>query len=127
MSRTSARAGLALILALGPTLLLPASSQGETFKVRMAGSFPDFRYDPDVRRILKRDRINFKNPEDQVTHTVSAYGGNWNFDKTLSGGENVIKRFRRRGLFKYRCRFHAEIKSGECEGMCGRIRVRRPG
>jgi plastocyanin len=127
MSRISARSAVALILSLGAMLLFPASSQGETFRVRMAGSYPDFRYDPEVKRIHRRDRINFKNPEDQVTHTVTAYGGNWFYDKTLSGGENAIKRFRRRGRFKFRCRFHSDLKQGECSGMCGRIRVRRPG
>jgi plastocyanin len=114
-------------LAVSAALLFPATSRGDTFKVRMVGSFPDFRYKPDVRRIVRNDRIKFKNPEDQRTHTVTAYGGNWFFDKTLSGGEKVFKRFRRRGRFKYRCRFHSKFERGECTGMCGRIRVRRPG
>jgi plastocyanin len=115
-------------LALGATFLFPGSSLGDTFRIRMAGSFPNFRYEPDVRRIHRNDRINFKNPESQfASHTVTAYGGNWQFDVTLSSGENVFRRFRRIGVFKFRCRFHSDLDQGVCTGMCGKVRVRRPG
>ncbi len=93
----------------------------------MAGSYPDFRYEPRVRRIVRNDRIRFKNPDSQPSsHTVTAYGRNWNYDKTLSAGDAVRKRFRRRGVFKFRCRFHSDLEKGVCDGMCGKVRVRRP-
>jgi plastocyanin len=114
-------------LAVGATFLFPGSSLGDTFRIRMAGTFGNYRYDPDVRRILRNDQIRFKNPESQTVHTVTAYGGNWSYDKNLSGGESVLRRFRRVGVFKFRCRFHGDLEQGVCTGMCGKVRVRRPG
>ena len=127
MSRSRSRAWLIFVLAVGVTLVFSAPSLGETFRIRMAGSFPNFHYQPDKREIHKNDRIRFKNPDAQPSHTVTAYGGNWSFNKTLSSGEATAKRFRRAGLFKFRCRFHSEMENGVCEGMCGKVRVRRGG
>jgi plastocyanin len=127
MSRRSGRIAVLAALSVGIAFLFPAPSLGDTFRIRMAGAFENYRYEPDFRRIVKNDRIRFKNPDSQPLHTVTAYGGNWRYDKTLSGGEKVVRRFRRRGVFTFRCRFHSEMKSGVCEGMCGEIRVRRRG
>ena len=118
---------LALALALGTMLVLTGTSVADTFRVKMAGSFPNFRYQPDVRHIVKNDRIKFKNPNSQPSHTVTAYGGNWSYDRTLSSGERVFKKFRRAGTFKFRCRFHSQMVDGQCNGMCGKARVHRPG
>ena len=107
-------------------MLFPATSIGDTFTIRMAGSFGSFHYQPDERHILKNDRIRFKNPDGQPSHTVTAYGGNWSYNKTLQPGERVIKRFRRRGTFKFRCTFHSSLNNGVCTGMCGKVRVHRP-
>jgi plastocyanin len=128
MARSWTRAALVLALVIGATFLFEATSLGETFRIRMAGSFPNFRYEPDQRRIDRNDRIRFKNPASQaVSHTVTAYGGNWDYNKTLSSGETVTKRFRRTGLFKFRCRFHSTLENGVCKNMCGKVRVTRPG
>lgn len=127
MSRTLSRAAIVLALAVGATLLFPATSIGDTFKIKMAGNFTNFRYEPNERHIVKRDRIKFKNPASQPSsHTVTAYGGNWDYNKNLSAGERVTRKFRRRGTFKFFCRFHGDVRNGQCTGMCGKVKVHRP-
>jgi plastocyanin len=58
-----------------------------------------------------------------LTHTVTAYGGNWSFNKTISGGDTVNRKFKKRGTFLFRCRFHSTLVNGVCHGMCGKVRV----
>jgi len=127
MSRTWARAALILTLAVGAGLVFTAPSLGDTFKMKAAGSFGNFRWQPDVRHIPKNDKIKFKNPNSQsVQHNVKSYGGNWTYNKTISSGEAVTKKFRRTGVFKFRCRFHSTLNNGQCSGMCGKVRVHNP-
>jgi plastocyanin len=58
-----------------------------------------------------------------ATHTVTAYGGNWSKDVTISRGQTTGRTFKKAGLFKFRCRFHSTLSNGVCSGMCGRVRV----
>jgi plastocyanin len=80
---------------------------------------------PAIRRIVKGDAVTWRNPT-AARHDVKAYGGNWTYHKVLNPGENVTKRFWKKGRFKYRCTFHSGIIDGVCQGMCGVIRVRLP-
>ena len=57
------------------------------------------------------------------THTVTAYGGNWSKNVTISKGETTGKTFKKGGTFKYRCTFHSSLSNGVCSGMCGKVRV----
>jgi plastocyanin len=57
------------------------------------------------------------------THTVSAYGANWSFNKDLSTGDVEDRTFRRAGTFKFRCQFHSTLTNGHCSGMCGKVVV----
>jgi len=57
------------------------------------------------------------------SHTVTAYGGNWSKDVTLSQGETTRKRFNDEGTYKFRCTFHSTLSSGVCSGMCGKVLV----
>jgi plastocyanin len=117
-----------MTLTVSASLVFTATSLGDTFTIKAAGSLGSFHWDPDVRRIAKNDRIKFKNPSSQsVQHNVKAYGGNWTYDRTLSSGEAVFRKFRRTGLFRFRCRFHSDRKNGEWVGMLGKVRVRNPG
>ena len=59
------------------------------------------------------------------THTVSAYGGNWSFNKDLSTGDVEDRTFRHAGTFKFRCMFHSTLTNGQCSGMCGKVVVTR--
>lgn len=96
--------------------------------IKTKGSPGDFFYEPSVRRIQKGDKIVWKNPGN-TTHTVTAYSSNWSKDKTIAPGERIRKVFRKRGVFKFRCKVagHSSLSGGKCSGMCGKIRVRRPG
>jgi plastocyanin len=102
-----------------------------TGRVRAVGSSPTgsdpFRWRPSSKHIPPGDKIVWKNTTNS-THHVSAYGGNWSFQKTVPAGERVGKRFRNEGTYKYRCDIpgHSTLSpSGTCNGMCGEIHVAR--
>jgi plastocyanin len=57
------------------------------------------------------------------SHTVTAYGGNWSKNVTLSQGETTTKTFNNNGTYKFRCTFHSTLSSGTCSGMCGKVLV----
>ena len=108
---------LGTAIALG-LFLVPTPSLGDSFTVRAR----DSTWKPVVREIHKRDRVVWRNPSDRV-HTVTAYGSNWEKDTTIVPGDSTAKRFRRRGTYKYVCTIHGDVENGQCEGMCGRIKV----
>ena len=56
-------------------------------------------------------------------HVLVAYGDNWTFDHSLPEGASVTKRFRRRGIFLFRCTIHSTLVNGVCQGMCGKVVV----
>lgn len=60
-------------------------------------------------------------------HTVKAYGGNWRKYTRLPVGSTTTNRFTDTGRFKFRCELHSVMSSGVCEGMCGVVKVVRPG
>jgi plastocyanin len=112
-------------------ILVPASSLADTRRFRAAGQPGSFRWDPTIRRIDRRDRIVWTNPTG-TSHTVTAYGRRWNKNTLLSPGEKTAKRFRRAGVYKFRCTInagtpaaHSTLQNGQCSGMCGKVRVRR--
>jgi plastocyanin len=57
------------------------------------------------------------------THTVTAYGGNWSKNVTISTGETTGKRFTAGGVYKYYCNIHGDVVGGVCSGMCGKVVV----
>ena len=76
---------------------------------------------PTTVRISKGDVIKWRGVSG--THTVSAYGSNWSFNKDLSTGDVVRRTFRHTGTFKFRCMFHSTLANGHCSGMCGKVVV----
>jgi len=56
-------------------------------------------------------------------HVLVAYGDNWTFNHPLSEGASVTKRFRRPGIFLFRCTIHSTLVNGVCQGMCGKVVV----
>jgi plastocyanin len=121
-----------LVVAITAGLVLtPVSSLADTKRFRAAGQPGSFRWEPTVRRIFKRDRIVWKNPTG-TSHTVTAYRGRWSKNTLIRPGERTAKRFRRAGVYKFRCTInagtpaaHSTLQNGQCSGMCGRVRVRR--
>jgi plastocyanin len=84
---------LALGLAVGS-----ASGVGKTVRA------DNFSFKPRTVTIQKGSKVTWKNVEG--VHTVTLKNGS--FDRVISGDDSVSKRFRRRGTFRYICRFHTQ-------------------
>jgi plastocyanin len=76
---------------------------------------------PTTIRISRNDTIKWKAVTG--THTVTAYGGNWQFNHSLNVGSPVARRFTHTGTFKFRCTFHSSLSGNQCTGMCGKVVV----
>jgi plastocyanin len=79
-------------------------------------------WSPTTVRISTGDVIKWRGVSG--THTVTAYGANWRFNKDLSTGDVEDRTFRRAGAFRFRCTFHSTLTDGHCSGMCGKVVVR---
>jgi plastocyanin len=79
-------------------------------------------WSPATVRISAGDTIEWK-AISNAPHTVTAYGGNWTFNKNLGQGGVQDHRFARAGTFLFRCRFHSTLSNGHCSGMCGKVVV----
>lgn len=71
--------------------------------------------------IGKGDTVRWKNPDSEV-HDVTSYNGRW-IKATLSPGDSVKKRFKKKKTYFYRCTIHSGIVGGKCQGMCGFVHV----
>ncbi len=87
----------------------------------------DDKWNASYNHVAPGTRVVWKNPDRlSEVHDVSAYGGGWDKQVTLSPGEQTAKRFSSVGTYKYRCRLHSTKRRGEqCRGMCGVIHVAR--
>lgn len=114
------------VLAVGMVFAFPATSMGDTFRVRAVGSSPaTYEWDPSFRHVTKGDRVVWKNTT-SVSHKVVAYKGRWSKDSTIAPDGTTAKRFRRTGSYKYRCNLagHSTLaEDGTCTGMCGTVHV----
>jgi plastocyanin len=99
---TITMAALALGLVVGQ-----ASGGGTTVKA------VNFDFKPKTVTIQKGGRVIWKNRAGK--HTVTFKTGT--YDKVISGDEQVSRRFRRTGTFRYFCRFHRQ------QGMRGKVIV----
>lgn len=121
MRRVAAAGAIGALL----VVLLAPPSLGDTRRFRAAGSCTDNpHWEPVQRSISRGDRIVWTNPTG-CDHTVTAYSGRWNKSTALSPGERTAKRFRRSGVYRFRCltRGHSVLEDGVCRGMCGRVSV----
>jgi plastocyanin len=75
----------------------------------------NFDFKPATKTIQRGGRVTWRNVEGR--HTVTFRSGS--FDRVISGNQRVSRTFRRRGTFRYVCRFHARIF-----GQRGKIIVR---
>jgi predicted lipoprotein with Yx(FWY)xxD motif len=60
------------------------------------------------------------------SHTVTAYGGHWAFNRSLPDGSSVQRRFTTPGTFRFRCTIHSQLANGKCQGMCGKVVASAP-
>lgn len=79
-------------------------------------------WSPTTVRISRADTIKWRGVSG--SHTVTAYGGNWAFNRQLSTGSVQARTFRRAGIFRFRCTIHSSLTDGRCSGMCGKVIVR---
>lgn len=94
--------------------------------MKAAGSPGSWQWQPGFKHIVKGTVVVWKNPTSS-THRVTAYTDNWSKDTAVASGESTRKRFKKPGLYGYRCTVtgHSSLSGGECEGMCGEIHVTR--
>lgn len=104
---------------------VPLASTAATSRIRAAERDGQSVWSPTSRTISKGDRIVWRNPTSR-DHTVTAWSSNWRKNTSIAPGESTRKRFRRRGVFKFRCTTpgHSAIQDGRCIGMCGKVTVR---
>ena len=79
-------------------------------------------WNPVRTRVDPGSQVTWRNPS-MLSHTVTAFGGNWSINRTLMPGQFVRRTFRVAGVFRFRCVFHSSLVNGVCSGMCGRIVV----
>ena len=116
---------LILCIVLVSAFALVSSASGASYRVRASGD----RWMPDFKRIVKGDKIVWANPTG-TEHDVKSYRYNsrsWTKNTYLAPGEQTSKRFWNVGTYKYRCQIHSfyNPNTGNCQGMCGAIKVRR--
>jgi plastocyanin len=101
---------LAATMALAIGLMTGSASGGGGGKTVRVTNF-DFK--PATVRIQRGARVTWRNVAGR--HTVTFRNGS--FDRVLSSDERVSRTFRRRGTFRYLCRFHRSL------GQRGRVIV----
>ena len=96
-------------------------SAGAASPIRAVKGTSGFHWAPSTVHTAAGTRVVWK----AVTgvHTVTAYGGRWKKNTTLSRGGTTSFTFRGRGVYRFRCRFHSVLANGVCRGMCGKVVV----
>ena len=109
------------LFAVGALVALASPTPADTFRVRATDART---WKPATKHISKGDRIRWKNPTN-LTHTVTAYGGGWSKNSSISPGERTSFRFNNKGRYTYRCMTagHSSLNGSECSGMCGVVHV----
>jgi plastocyanin len=79
------------------------------------------RFRPRVADVATGTRVVWRSGT--LTHTVTAYRGDWSKRTAIGPGERTRFRFTEPGTYRYRCRFHSDLVSGTCSGMCGVVVV----
>ncbi len=115
---------LLVVIALSGLVVatVPGTSAGGTSRIKAAGAPGSFHWKPSSRSVAKGDKVVWKNPT-SARHTVTAYGGGWKKDTTLSSGSTTSFKFKKAGTFLFRCKLHSTLSNGECSGMCGSVKV----
>jgi plastocyanin len=81
-------------------------------------------YSPAKLKVAVGTKVVWKNDSTTgVSHTVTAYGGNWSKSVVLAPGQTTSFTFNKKGTYKYHCKFHSTLSKGVCSFMCGVIVV----
>ena len=115
--RSSARRPF-LALALASGLVLSFAGTAQAREVVRA---TDNQFRPARVAVSVGEKVIWRNTGNNP-HTVTAYGGNWRKDETISPG-NERPTFNQAGRYKYFCQIHGSVDGGQCSGMCGRVTV----
>jgi plastocyanin len=109
-----------LAILLGGSLALGnvTGTIAATSKVKARGE----KWRPVHNYIGRGDRVKWVNRTGK-THDIKAYGKGWRFSKVLPPRSTAVKRFKKRGTYKFRCVRHSAIVGGKCRGMCGFVHV----
>ena len=118
---------IAVIVLVAACLFAVASpAGGGRVRIKAAGTTGSFHWEPDFRHVVKGTVVVWKNPTSSG-HRVRAYTNNWSKDSELPSGGSTRKRFKKPGLYGFRCTVpgHSSLNGGECSGMCGEVHVTR--
>ena len=114
-------ASVAVALLVMAAAVAAQGAEAQTTKVvRGVGT----SWSPRVIRIASGTTIRWKAVSN--SHTVTAYGGHWTFNRSLPQGSSIERRFKTQGTFLFRCRIHSQLVNGVCQGMCGKVVVGAP-
>jgi plastocyanin len=121
MIRRSSRSWLVFLLACAIVVTVAAMASGAVLVRGLRTDDGRNVWRPRKVDIAVGQTVKWKAVEG--SHTVTAYGGNWSKDVTLSQGETTRKTFNNAGTYKFRCQFHSTLSNGVCSGMCGKVVV----
>lgn len=96
---------LAVLMAAGLVLGIAGSANANEIIKAKNGN----RFVPKRAFAGEGEKVIWKNVSN-VNHTVTAVGGGWNKDVTLSPGEKTKKTFRKEGTYRYKCTIHEDMR-----------------
>lgn len=115
-------ASVLLVVALSASAEASVPGRGTTTIIRGVGNYYSSpHWSPSVARVAHGATIEWLAVTNH--HHISAYGGNWTYNRVLANGAHVDRRFASAGTFLFRCTIHSSLVNGVCQGMCGKIIV----
>jgi plastocyanin len=130
MTPTRTRVFLAVLLGAFGVVAVPSTSLATHEVMRAREVRPNVYKWRDssgdaVSHIAVPHRVRWRNPSGGVPHNVRFYrtpSGVSISRFSLAPGETKSRRIPKAGVYKFYCSFHGNVQSGNCTGMCGRIR-----
>ena len=121
MSGLRVRTQIAFVAAALLVMTVAVTAQGAEARTVKVVRGVGTSWSPRVIRIASGTSIRWKAVSN--SHTVTAYGGHWTFNRSLPQGSSIQRRFKTQGTFLFRCRIHSQLVNGVCQGMCGKVVV----
>jgi plastocyanin len=113
MRRGAVAAMVAAAVAVAGVALLPTGALALKRKIVGTCTGPSCVWTPRSRTVARGTKIVWKVPAGDVAHTVTAYRSNskkWVKNVTIRPGQKTSKVFKKRGLYRFKCRFHPAMK-----------------